>query len=109
MGFELEAMTVDTWVINGIPAGISDSDNVQLLTSMLDDLQMGTDVTQRSVRQSIALHLARAAAVNASRQLSESEVEHLLSQLFSLSTPAYTPDGNKVMVEISTAEIKSMF
>lgn len=109
MGFDLEAMSADTWVINGIPAGISDSDNVQLLTSLLDDLQVGTDVTTRSVRQSIALHLAKAAAVNANRQLTDSEVEHLLSNLFSLSTPAYTPDGNKVIVEISTAEIKSMF
>ncbi|MBD5211089.1 MAG: DNA mismatch repair endonuclease MutL [Bacteroidales bacterium] len=109
MGFDLESMAADTWVINGIPAGISDSDNVQLLTSLLDDLQSGTDVTQRSVRQSIALHLAKAAAVNANRQLSDSEVEHLLSNLFSLSTPAYTPDGNKVIAEISTAEIRSLF
>lgn len=109
MGFDLESMAADTWVINGIPAGISDSDNVQLLTSLLDDLQSGTDVTQRSVRQSIALHLAKAAAVNANRQLSDSEVEHLLSNLFSLSTPAYTPDGNKVIAEISTGEIRSLF
>ena len=109
MGFDLESMAADTWVINGIPAGISDSDNVQLLTSLLDDLQSGTDVTQRSVRQSIALHLAKAAAVNANRQLSDSEVEHLLSNLFSLSTPAYTPDGNKVIAEISTPEIRSLF
>lgn len=109
MGFDLEAMSADTWVINGIPAGIDDTDNVQLLTSLLDDLQTGTDITQRSVRQSIALHLAKAAAVNAARQLSESEVEHLLSSLFSLATPAYTPDGNKVMAEISIAEIKSLF
>lgn len=109
MGFELEPMSADTWVINGIPAGIADSDNVQLLTSLLDDLQMGTDVTQRSVRQSIALHLAKAAAVNANRILTDSEVEHLLSNLFRLATPAYTPDGNKVMTEISIGEIKSRF
>lgn len=109
MGFELEPMSADTWVINGIPAGIADSDNVQLLTSLLDDLQMGTDVTQRSVRQSIALQLAKAAAVNANRILTDSEVEHLLSNLFRLATPAYTPDGNKVMTEISIGEIKSRF
>lgn len=109
MGFELEPMSADTWVINGIPAGIKDSDNVELLTSLLDDLQMGTNATQQSVRQSIALHLARAAAVNAKSQLSESEVEHLLSNLFSLPTYAYTPDGNKIITEISVAEIKSRF
>lgn len=109
MGFDIEPMSADTWVINGIPAGIDDNNNVQLLTSLLDDLQMGTDTTQRSVRNSIALHLAKASAVNADRQLDNSEVEHLLSSLFSLSTPAYTPDGNKVMVEIPTGEIKSRF
>lgn len=109
MGFDIEAMSADTWVINGIPAGIPDSDNVQLLTSLLDDLQNGTDITQRNVRQSIALHLAKAAAVNANRQLTDSEVEHLLSSLFSLSTPTYTPDGNKVMAEISLGQIKSLF
>lgn len=109
MGFDLEPMTADTWVINGIPAGIDDNNNVQLLASLLDDLQSGTDVTQRTIRQSIALHLAKAGAVNAARQLSESEMEHLLSNLFSLATPAYTPDGNRVMVEVSMAEIKRMF
>lgn len=109
MGFDLEPMTADTWVINGIPAGIDDNNNVQLLSSLLDDLQSGTDVTQRTIRQSIALHLAKAGAVNAARQLSDSEVEHLLSNLFSLATPAYTPDGNRVMVELSMAEIKRMF
>lgn len=109
MGFDIEAMSADTWVINGIPAGIADSDNVQLLTSLIDDLQNGTDIVQRSVRQSIALHLAKAAAVNANRQLTDSEVEHLLSSLFSLPTPAYTPDGNKVMAEISMGQIKSLF
>ena len=96
-------------MINGIPAGISDGDNIQLLTSLLDDLQSGTNETQRSVHQSIALHLAKAAAVNASGQLTDEEVEHLLSNLFSLPTPTYTPDGNKVMVEISLAEIKALF
>lgn len=109
MGFDIEAMSMETWVINGIPAGISDGDNIQLLTSLLDDLQSGTEVTQRGVRQSIALHLAKAAAVNASGQLTDDEVEHLLSNLFSLTTPTYTPDGNRVMAEISLAEIKSMF
>lgn len=109
MGFELEQMNAGTWVINGIPAGLDDSNNVQLLASLLDDLQTGTDVTQRSVRQSIALHLAKAAAVNSNRQLTDAEVEHLLSSLFSIPTPAYTPDGNKVMAEISLPQIKSRF
>lgn len=109
MGFDLEVMSMDTWVINGIPAGISDGDNIQLLTSLLDDLQSGTNETQRCVHQSIALHLAKAAAVNASGQLTDEEVEHLLSNLFSLPTPTYTPDGNRVMAEISLAEIKALF
>jgi len=109
MGFDLEPMSADTWVINGIPAGIGDSNNVQLLTSLLDDLQMGTDMTQRNVRQSIALHLARAASINADRSLTDGEIEHLLSSLFSIATPAYTPDGKKVMIEIPVSEIKSRF
>lgn len=109
MGFDLEPMSNEVWVINGIPAGVDDSNNVQLLSSLLDDLQTETDVNHQNVRRSIALHLARRGAVDASRQLTDGEIEHLLSSLFSLPAPAYTPDGLRVMAEISSAEISSMF
>lgn len=109
MGFELTPMTGDTWVINGVPAGVGDTNNVMLLAALLDDLQTGTDIARKSVRSTIALTLARAAAVNASHSLSDTEVEHLLSRLLSLATPTYTPDGLRVLVEVPMSRIESLF
>lgn len=109
IGFELSYIGDNSWAVNGIPSVDGLARPVELVRSIISDLSEGIDVTRENVRQKVALNLAHATAIPAGRQLSSMEMEHLLSDLFCVATPLYTPDGQRVVTEIDMDEFEKLF
>lgn len=109
LGFDLSYLGDNSWAVNGVPSVESINNHVELLREIVNDVSSGVDITIDGVREKIALNMARSAAIPSGRQMTASEMEHLLSDLFCLSTPGYTPDGLKVVSEISLDEISKLF
>lgn len=109
LGFELTNAAPNAWAIEGTPASDLQENAGEVLKAILSDLLEGNDVTREKVREIIALRLAKATALRGGKPLTESEMEQLLSDLFSLSTPAYTPDGLKIIGEIPQSDIERLF
>ena len=59
---------------------------------------------QNSLRENVALMMARAGAIRRGVKLSTREMEDLISRLFSLPDPSLTPDGNKVYIILSAQQ-----
>jgi DNA mismatch repair protein MutL len=101
-GFMLEYESGNEWSICGIPTGSGKLDAkdvvLRILDSVTDDsANYGKDaVASFSVRERMALIMARSAAVRRGDRLSVKEMESIVAQLFSLPDPSLTPNGNPV-------------
>lgn len=101
IGFDLADLGNNSYSVNGAPAGIEHLNLVEVLQSMVDKvLETGCEVKEEVV-ETLALSLARKAAILYGKTLSEEESDALIADLFASSSPNYTPDG-KVIISVLT-------
>lgn len=108
IGFDIAFLGDNQWSILAVPSLISGGGGAAALSSIIETVSEGVDDSAADgLRRSFALALARSSAIRAGQPMSAEECEHLLSRLFSLSTPARTPDGLPVITTIDLDEIAS--
>lgn len=109
IGFELTNLGGGTYSVQGVPSGIDGLSPASLLHDLVyAALETGLSVKEK-VDHSIALAMAQSAAVVYGQVLSDEEMNHLLSQLFSLPTPMRTPDGKLVFTILPHKQVERMF
>lgn len=109
LGFDLVDEGNNRYTIKGLPAGVENLDPVMLLHDMIDQaIETGCDV-QDEVCRSLALSLARAAAIPSGKPLSPEEMSHLLAALFSCSESNLTPDGKTILSMLTDEELEKRF
>lgn len=108
MGFELTNMGGNSYSINGVPAGIEGIDHVNLLTSMVDDAVEKGTTTVDEINKSLALSMARSAAVPIGQVLSNDEMENIVNELFACSNVNYTPDGMAILCILPQRDIEQL-
>lgn len=109
LGFELSFLGDNSWAVNGVPAVNGLGNSAEIVQLIVNDMDEETDMAADSVKSRVALNLARRCAIPSGQPMSEAEMESLTSELFSLSTPAYTPDGLKIVTEIALSDIEKLF
>lgn len=109
LGFDVAFLGGTSWSVNGLPSVLDSVNPHELLLSMVDCVTETGEELGESLRNRIALSMARAAAIKPGAPLTDAEMEHLLSDLFKLSTPGYTPDGKTVMSVIAFDDIVRLF
>ena len=108
LGFDLSDLGGNTYAINGIPAGIEGIDPVMLLQRMVSDaLEKGRGVTDE-INSTVALSLARSAAIPYGQILSNEEMENLVNELFACSNANYTPDGKAILCILPQSDIEHL-
>ena len=108
LGFDLSDLGGNTYAINGIPVGIEGIDPVMLLRRMVSDaLEKGRGVTEE-INSTVALSLARSAAIPYGQILSNEEMENLVNELFACSNVNYTPDGKAVFCILPQSDIEHL-
>ncbi len=109
LGFDLSYLGDCSWSINGFPSVLDAVNPSDLIMQMIEMVaETGEDISS-GLHEKIALSMAHAAAIKSGQSLSMADIEHLLSDLFKLSTPNYTPDGKLVVSIIPFDEIGSRF
>lgn len=108
-GFDVSYVGDTSWVINGIPSEMEGTDPKLLLTALVESIDEQTADFRSSVGETIALTMARQAAVKPGQILSDGEMDAILSALFRLPAPNYTPDGKLVLSIIPVDDIAKLF
>jgi DNA mismatch repair protein MutL len=109
IGFDLSDLGNNTYSINGIPAGLENTDIIETLQDMTDKvLETGCEVKEE-ISESLALTLAKKAAIPYGRLLSEEEAGSLIANLFASSGPNYTPDGKSILSIIGEGDLEKRF
>ena len=107
VGFDLSDLGGNSFVINGVPAGIEGVDPVRLLCQMVEDVN-GVRGQLSTLNAQLALSLARSAAIPYGQILSNEEMETVINELFACSNVNYTPDGKAILCILPQADIEHL-
>lgn len=109
IGFELSYLGGNSFSILRVPSGLDGLDPVVLLNGMLDDAtKKGSEVHEELVN-TMALSLARKAAIPVGQEMSNEEMRDLIDRLFRHETPTFTPDGKRVFQLLPLATLLKPF
>ena len=109
MGFQLDSMGGNDWVLNAIPAGIEGVDPVAMVQQILESVDNGGMPVKRRIMEHLSLTVARSAAIPVGRTLQQEEMEVLVADLLRLPEPNYTPDGKTIITVIPMEQITKLF
>ncbi len=108
MGFELTDLGKYSYGIQTVPAGLEGLNYAQLIREMVcDTIENGTG-NLHHIHSSLALSLARHAAIPQGQILSNEEMENIVNELFACSNVNYTPDGKAVLCILPQREIEQL-
>lgn len=108
-GFDLSNLGNDTYAINGLPSGLEGVDPVVLLKNIVDRaIETGCEIHEE-ICDTIALSLAKAAAIKVGKLLSAEEMDHIIASLFSCSESHLTPDGKTIVTLLTDDELEKRF
>ena len=114
LGFSLEYLNDSDWQINAVPSMVKAHEAKDVLLRVLDSVtedsvNYGNEYQPgATLRQKVALVMARSGAIRRGVKLSNREMEDIIARLFALPDPSLTPNGNKVYTLISESGIASL-
>ena len=109
LGFELTDLGGGSYAINGVPSGIEGLDPVDLVQNMVHNaIEKGCRV-KAEVQGMLALSLAKAASIVPGQVLSNEEMNQLVDELLTSTSPNYTPDGKTVLTMMGDDELEKLF
>ncbi len=109
MGFDLSPLGGGSWSVSGVPAIVGEGNPVEMVQSIINCIEESGSVTESDLKSSVALSLARSQAIRRGQILTPDEMEKLMSDLFALPTPTYTPDGHLIVKIIDTETLLRAF
>lgn len=109
MGFDLSPLGDNTYSVNAIPEGLEGIDVVSLVRDMVAGAQEKGVSAVQEINDSLALSMARAAAIPYGQVLGNDEMENLVNELFQCQNAKYTPDGKSVLNIFKQKDIEQMF
>ncbi|AZQ64201.1 DNA mismatch repair endonuclease MutL [Flammeovirga pectinis] len=109
LGFNFKVEKDNTILINGVPTIIQGGDEQEILEELFEQIKHNQEQLRLSSNDSIARALAKRASIKSGQLLELQEMKSMIEQLFSCSSPNYTPDGKKTVVLMDTAQIEGMF
>ena len=108
LGFELTDFGSGSYAINAIPAGLEGINTVNLVHDMITSVMEKGSNAIEEMNQSLALSLARNAAVPQGQVLNNEEMENMVNSLFACSNVNYTPDGKNILCILRQQEIEHL-
>ena len=108
LGFELSDLGGGSYAVNGIPADIEGIKVDVLIKDMVSSAMESGSLNADRINHSLALSLARSAAIPQGQVLSNDEMESIVNGLFATSNVNYTPDGKSILYILNQQEIEQM-
>lgn len=108
IGLELTDLGAGNYVINAIPATLEGVNATTLVKDMIASAIEQENNSTDQLFNSMALSMARNAAIPYGQILGNDEMEHLINNLFTCSNVNYTPDGKKILAIMKQEEMKRL-
>lgn len=109
IGFELTPNEEGDYTITAVPSELDGLDYVALVQDLVASAREKTTSAIDDINHSIALELARNAAVTYGQVLTNAEMENIVNSLFACSNFSYTPDGKKILTMLRQTDLEQLF
>ena len=109
MGFQLDSLGGDSYAVNGVPAGIEGLNAVSLIQDMVASAVESGASVKEDINRTLALSLARNAAIPQGQVLTNSEMDNLVNELFTCENVNYTPSGEPIIAVMKQHDIEHLF
>ncbi len=108
IGFQLADLGQGSYAVNAIPAGLEGVNAVVLIQDIVSTAAEQTSSVSNEIHHSLALSLARSAAIPYGQVLGNEEMEDLVNQLFACENVNYTPDGKPTLAILAQNDIERL-
>lgn len=114
LGFRIEYLADTDWQINAVPSMVQPHEAKDVLLRILDSVTEDSvnygkeQQPESTLRQKVALVMARSGAIRRGVRLTVREMEDLIARLFALPDPSLTPNGNPVFTVLTDTQIASL-
>lgn len=107
-GFDMSELGGGVYSICGVPSGLDGLDYVSLVQDIVASAADNTSSALDHATHTVALCLARSAAVAYGQVLGNDDMENIVNDLFACSNFNYAPDGSKILSILRQTEIQRM-
>lgn len=109
MGFEIEDFGGRTYLIHGIPAGLTGSADATVLMERLIDQYVSNMELQLGIEDNLARSLAVSAAIKRGKSMEIPEMKLMIDRLFACEVPYKSPTGRRCIVTMDLDTILKQF
>lgn len=108
LGFEVEAFGGETFIVHGIPAGLTENNIPSIIEKLLDQYVQNLNLDY-SKNENLARSLAKSSAIRNGQVLSTEEMSTLINELFACQYPYTEPGGKKCFITFELKDVEKMF
>ena len=109
LGYKLEPFGNNTFVVQGTPADVQLSSDVNAIEKLLEQYKHFSSSISFSKREKLLRSMALQHSVKVGTQLSQSEMKQLVENLFHCTTPNATPNGKPTYMSFKKDELEKLF
>ncbi|MCU7550904.1 DNA mismatch repair endonuclease MutL [Chitinophagaceae bacterium LB-8] len=109
MGYTIEPFGKNAFVIQGAPADVVNGNEKVILEKILEQYKHFNTDLRLSKREMLLRSVAAQQAIKAGVPLNESEMQHLVAELFTCGQPNTTPSGRPTYMEFKKDQLDKMF
>lgn len=109
LGFDMNEFGKNTFIVHGIPAGISGENVFELLEKLIEDYkasQGGKSELLAAKKEIVAKTMAKNLAIKPGVSLTKEEMSHMVDELFACKMPYSSPSGKPTLITISLDELE---
>lgn len=108
LGFDIEDFGNQSIIVHGIPTGLEEASIENIIDGFLMAYQQNLDF-KLGINENLARSLAQNSAINRNQNLSKTEINSLIDQLFACKTPYISPSGKKCIVTFDSTDLQKLF
>ena len=109
IGFDINYFGKNSVVINGIPAGINDINEIDLIEGFIEETKKNNYDLVSERRNQILKYFSSKVKIISNKVLSESEMNLIIDKLFACENPKFTPEGKQNYIELGIEKVENLF
>jgi DNA mismatch repair protein MutL len=109
MGFDIREFGKNMFVIQGIPADMTQHDPAVLLEGLIENYKQNLQELRSDRRENLARSMARNMAIKSGKSLTQEEMNNLIDELFACKMPYNTPAGKPTISTFSIDDLDKRF
>ena len=108
LAYEIEPFGKDTFIIQGVPADLSQGQEKSSLEQILEAVKHENEALKDDRRERLFRGLAAQRSIQHGKVLQEDEMQELFAQLFRCEQPMYAPNGKKVFSKFGVQDLERL-